>query len=390
MKIRPALAVSAAVLLAAVPAGASFESFISSLEKVSEVERAALVEEYLGSVEVPVVAGISAWFVYRDAAASKVSVAGDFNSWKAGADMMENVPGTDLFYLRMEFESDARLDYKFVVNGSRWIIDPLNLDQVTGGYGPNSELAMPGYEQPAEIIFDPDIPHGEVIEERFASKILGNARGIYFYLPPGYGDDEDRHYPVLFVHDGGEYISLASMIVVADNLIAAGEIDPLIMVFIDPVDRSGEYKAGEGFTRMIVEEIVPLVDVRFRIDSRSAARGMMGASLGGLISVHITWDNPGLFGFCASQSGAFMADYTDASRKVEAGPPRKIKYYLDWGTYEPEIAGTSEEMREAILRGGHELIWKVYHEGHSWGSWRAHLDDILRAFTGRNRDADGR
>ena len=178
------------------------------------------------------------------------------------------------------------------------------------------------------------------------------------------------------------------MCIVADNLIAAGEIDPLVMVFIDPVDRSSEYKADEGFTRMIVEEIVPLADARFRLDSRSAARGMMGASLGGLISFHITWDNPEIFGFCASQSGAFQANISEAVHMVEAGPPRKIRYYLDWGTYEPQIAGSNEEMREAILRGGHELIWNVYPEGHSWGSWRAHLDDMLRAFTGRNRDAD--
>ncbi len=389
MRIRKSLTVAAIVLLAAVPAGASFESFLSGLEKAPESERQAIIEKYLRPMDIPVVEGTSAWFVYIDAAASNVSVAGDFNSWKAGADMMEEVPGTDLFYLHREFETNARLDYKFVINGSRWILDPLNPDQVTGGFGPNSELAMPGYVQPAEIIYDPDIPHGEVIEERFISKILGNERGIYFYLPPGYESEETMFYPVLFVHDGGEYIKLASMVNVADNLIAAGEIDPLVMVFIDPVDRSGEYKSGEGFMRMIVEEIVPLVDDRFSLDSRPAARGMMGASLGGLISVHMTWDNPGLFGFCASQSGAFMADYTDAVKRVEAGPPREISFYLDWGAYEPAIAFSNEEMREAILRGGHELKCMVYPEGHSWGSWRAHLDDILKAFTGRNRDADG-
>ncbi len=384
MKILAALIFSVLLFTVTASAGTPFESFIYRLEKTPEVKRASLVEEYLGSAEVPVVEGTSVWFVYRDPAASSVSVAGDFNDWKAGMDILEKVPGTDLFYLRMEYESDARLDYKFVIDGSRWVLDPLNPARVTGGFGPNCELAMPGYLQPPEIIFDPDIPHGEVIEERFVSEILGNERGIYFYLPPGYSDGEEI-YPVLFIHDGGEYISLGSMVIVADNLIAAGGIDPLIMVFIDPVDRSGEYKSGKGFMRMITEEIVPMVDGRFRTDRDPASRGMMGASLGGLISVHITWDNPGLFGFCASQSGAFMRNYTDAVKMIEAGPPREIRYYLDWGTYETRIADSNEELREAILRGGHELIWKVYHEGHSWGSWRAHVDDILKAFSGRNR-----
>jgi enterochelin esterase-like enzyme len=157
------------------------------------------------------------------------------------------------------------------------------------------------------------------------------------------------------------------------------------MVFIDPVDRSGEYKAGPGFTRMIVEEIVPLVDSRFRVDTEPAAGGMMGASLGGLISVHITWNNADRFGFCASQSGAFFAGYSNVLKMVEAGPPRDIRYYMDWGSYERRIAESNEEMVDAILRGGHKVSWKVYHEGHSWGSWRAHVDDLLRTFVGRRK-----
>jgi len=383
VKLLTLLAASTLAFAAAEGAGDPFEAFIASLEEAPGSARPAMIEGYLDSARVPVILDTSAWFVYRDASASSVSVAGDFNDWKPGRDTLRKVPGTDLYCLRMEFENDARLDYKFVVDGSRWILDPLNPDLVTGGFGPNSELAMPGYVQPAEIIRNPGIPHGTVIEQMFVSDILGNERNVYFYLPPGYDSAEGGPYPVLFVHDGGEYIRLAGMVNVADNLIAAGRIEPLVIVFIDPVDRTGEYGGGSGFMRMIVEEIAPLVDGKFAVDRDPAGRGMMGASLGGLISVLITWQHPETFGFCASQSGAFMSDYTGAVRMVEAGPPRDVRYYLDWGTYERGIAASNEERREAILGGGHKLTWKVYHEGHSWGSWRAHLDDILIAFEER-------
>ena len=86
MKIQSALAIAAVALLAAGRAGTSFESFINRLEKAPEGERDTIVTEYLQTAEVPVVEGTSAWFVYRDAAASNVSVAGDFNDWKAGRD----------------------------------------------------------------------------------------------------------------------------------------------------------------------------------------------------------------------------------------------------------------------------------------------------------------
>jgi enterochelin esterase family protein len=348
-----------------------------------------MAEEFLGSNEVPAVSGTTAYFIYCDDSASSVSVAGDFNDWNPGADSMAKVPGTCLFYLKKEFEIDARLDYKFVVNGSAWTLDPRNPARVTGGFGPNSELSMPGYVQPFEIVRDPGIAHGELVTENFPSRIMEATRKIHVYLPPGYDDSGERLYPVLFVHDGWEYATLGSMVDVADNLLARGDIDPVVIVFIDPNERNSEYKASERFTSMIVTEVVPWVDGKFDVERDPALRGMMGASLGGLISVYITWNHPGLFGFCASQSGAFLPGYSQVIRMVEEGPPREIRYYLDWGKYERAIAESNEDMREAILRGGHELTWKVYPEGHSWGSWRAHVDDILTAFAGREAGTTG-
>ncbi len=380
----PAMAALVTPALCGAAAGGpgGFEDFLRELGNAPESGRQAIVEEFLGSKGSPIIEGSHAWFVYCGEDVSSVSVAGDFNGWKPGADMMARIPGTCLFYLGKEFEPDARLDYKFVADGGSWLLDPLNPSRVTGGFGPNSELAMPGYVQPAEIVRDPGSPHGELITESFHSTITAAPRQIHVYLPHGYAEQAGRPYPVLFVHDGKEYATLGSMVDVADNLIASGEISPIVIVFIDPVDRNSEYMADDRFMEMIVEEIVPWVEEEYRVSDEPSERGMMGASLGGLISVYITWNYPGIFGFCASQSGAFFPDRSTVMRMVEEGPRRDIRYYLDWGTYETDIARSNEEMREALLGGGHELEWHVFHEGHSWGSWRAHVDDILRAFAG--------
>ena len=77
--------------------------------------------------------------VVSDQVSSTITAAGDFNDWSTDADAMQNVEGTDFYYLTKKFESDARLDYKFVIDGSNWILDPLNPNKVTGGYGANGE-----------------------------------------------------------------------------------------------------------------------------------------------------------------------------------------------------------------------------------------------------------
>jgi enterochelin esterase family protein len=134
----------------------SFQEFIETVCSAPHEERQALVDSFMRDASgesFPLREDTLAHFVYRGDVSSGVSVPGDFNGWNPGADPMNGIEGTDFFYLTKRFEIDARLDYKFVLNGSQWIIDPLNPRTVTGGFGPNSELAMPGYRQPEEIIY---------------------------------------------------------------------------------------------------------------------------------------------------------------------------------------------------------------------------------------------
>ena len=55
-------------------------------------------------------------------------------------------------------------------------------------------------------------------------------------------------------------------------------------------------------------------------------------------------------------------------------------FYLDWGSYEPEISSAGIKMKDGLAERGYQLRWNEWHEGHSWGSWRAHLDIALKYF----------
>jgi enterochelin esterase family protein len=292
---------------------------------------------------------------------------------------MTSVEGTDFHYLTKSFEQDARLDYKFVVNGSEWILDPLNPRTVTGGFGPNSELAMPDYVHPEEIEFVSGIPHGRIDTFTHQSSILGNSRTVYVYLPPGY-DDASEPYPTLYVNDGGEYKDLASMNNVLDCLLSKGEISEVIVIFVDPVNRNTEYSLNPAYKNMVITELVPRIDSSYRTINSSSERAIMGASLGGLVSVYLAYEHPDVFAMCAGQSSAFYANGGQLINSIDNGPVIDISLYLDWGTYETGILQSNYDMREALLSKGYPLVQSEYHEGHSWGSWRAHTDDILKAF----------
>ena len=71
------------------------------------------------------------------------------------------------------------------------------------------------------------MPHGEVRERWYFSKTTEAWRRIYVYTPPGYDNDRDTRYPVLYLqHGGGEdetgWPKQGSVSFILDNLMAAG------------------------------------------------------------------------------------------------------------------------------------------------------------------------
>ena len=325
----------------------------------------------------PIIEDSLSHFIFICDSVESVQVAGDFNQWNPLQGMMRRVSGTGFHYLTRTFEMDARLDYKFVLDGSNWILDPRNPHTCMGGFGPNSELAMPGYRPPGEIRFDPALPHGRVDTLMFRGTAETTGRSVFVYLPPSYAEQTQRRFPALIVNDGRETLTLGSMSDVLDNLIGAGRIPELIAVFVDPVDRNREYRLNPEYKRLLALELVPWIDEKFRTVREPAGRGIWGVSLGGLTALEVASTYPEVFGLCASQSGAFWVDEAAIVECVRTARLKNTKMYLDWGSYEPSITAIHERMADILESRGCKVSARVWHEGHSWGSWRAHADEAL-------------
>jgi enterochelin esterase family protein len=319
--------------------------------------------------------------------ARHVFVAGDLNGWEPGRDEMNRVPGTDLFALSWKLDPAARIEYKLVVD-SAWILDPLNPLRAAGGFGENSEARMPRYRFPAESVTR-GVPHGNIDTTSFTGPAPARRTTVYVYLPPGYRSGTER-YPVLYVTDGGEYLSRASMNVVLDNLIAQGEIVPLIAVFIEPASdpedprtntRMSDYALNDRFIDALSEVLRPLLMKRYRMLEGPRNTGIMGASMGGLIATYAAFTHPETFGLCAAQSPSYQWGNDTLITIIRSGPVKNFRMYLSTGTIR-DAERRARIMRDIMREKGYAITYAECPESHNWLNWRGRLGEILRTFWG--------
>jgi len=320
--------------------------------------------------------------------ASRVSVPGDLNGWNPAADTMHRIEGTDFFYLSMTVDTAARFEYKLAVD-STWVLDPYNPQQSMGGFGPNSEVRMPGYTPPRDIAPREGISHGSVDTLSFRSRILHSTHPVLVYTPAGYRHSR-RSLPVIYVANGGEYLSLALMKNVLDNLIAEGRIMPVVGVFLvprtdinDPRTSTAmkDYAMSDDFVRSLVTELRPRLMREYRLRKDPAQTAIMGSSLGGLIATYAAFTRPDVFGLCAAQSPAYWLEGARMITTVEHSPRKDFRMYLDTGTFH-DAEQHARPMRDAMRSKGYLLHYEEHPEGHSWANWRARLGTILAFFWG--------
>ena len=185
---------------------------------------------------------------------------------------------------------------------------------------------------------------------------------------------------MILFHDGLEYVSLAGANNVLDYLIHHQRIEPVIAVFVPPVNRTNEYAGSQQnkFTQFIIEEIIPWIDARFRTIAIHEKRAVLGASYGENISLWLGMNHPEIFGNVAAQSSYIQGSIVGG---FQNNPKLELKIDMILGTY--DIASLIPMVRNFIPildAKGYTYQYHEYHEGHSWGFWRAHIDDALEMF----------
>lgn len=368
------------------------QTTLKSLSSTDSTTRENIWQELIKSNQIPLTLADSVTFLYRGEAKT-VAWMGDFNGWgydKEFQNQGKQIPGTDIWYLKTSFPKDARLDYKILINGSDWIVDPNNPYQQWSGVGggsPNSELRMPDWKPDPVMIPRENIARGTLEKDiLFNSKTLGYQVTYSMYYPANY--NRDAVYPVLYVTDGYEYLHdrMGNMKVILDNLIADGKIKPLLVIFIDhrePVNRSNNRRMTElamnnRYLNFIADEFIPAIENQHNVSKAREDRGIMGSSMGGLTAAYFAFSRPEVFGLAGIQSPAFWfkpAIYTLCDNPEN--PP--VKIYMTTGTIKDAEEG-ARKMKTILEKNTCTYQYSETNQGHSWGNFRDTIDEILLYF----------
>lgn len=333
--------------------------------------------------QTPIVSGTKAIFLW-EGAAKHVNIIGDWTHWRTQIPM-KRIRCTSWFYHTEELPVNARLQYKFVIDGAAWENDTRNPYVSQEGFGTNSEVIMPAYHDESwskpEYIEGKPLRRGEIVKVTVESIALSDSREVMLYLPHRYtlpdAEMSQAAYPLLIMHDGAESLSLGHFHHILDHLIHAGRIKPCVGVFIAPnlPKRNEEYTLNPAYLKFCTEEAIPkaLEEAQkrgFTISEQVLERCVGGASLGGLLATYMAFHAPNEFGVFFVQSPAYWWGKGVIFSKENMKNAALVRAILQTGTIADAQALTLR-MKQELETLGVKSHYHEYAQGHTWGNWRS-------------------
>src|ERR1700730_4534674 len=306
--------------------------------------------------------------------------------------------------------------YSIVVDGAV-TADPATRTFFGSGWD-NSGIEIPEPETDAAYYSPRDVPHGQVSQRWYYSKVTGTWRRCYVYTPPEYESNSRSRYPVLYLlHGWGEneqgWHTQGHVDFIMDNLIAEKKAKPMLIVMdnlnaVKPGEDASLYAArgtiarltvadaapaggGRGgfptnwggvFTDMMLTDLIPMIERTYRVAPGRENRAMAGLSMGGMQSFMTVLGNLDKFaflgGFSGSSGGRGGFDPKTSNNGVfaDAAAFNKKMKVLFLGIGSVEGPGT-KNFSEALTNAGiHNVYFESPGTAHEWLTWRRCLSDF--------------
>ena len=360
--------------------------------------------------------------------ATSVTVRGDFG---APAQMTKDEQG--VWSVTVGPLDPEVYSYTFDVDGIT-VLDPSNFQLSRDTTRNQNLLIVPG--EASDLYVVKDVPHGTVSKVWYDSPVFNMRRRMVVYTPPGYETGSEK-YPVLYVlHGGGgdeeQWLRMARVPQIFDNLIAAGKAKPMIVVMpngnANQAAASDAAPASTGLRRgapgvramgargaagargargggaaggyseeslsVIAEEYVKsvgaFIDKNYRVLPGSENRAITGLSMGGGHAFYTGMKNMNYYAwvgefstsmFGGLQSTGLSYDLDTAIGGVLKDPDnvnKKLKLlYISCGRDDPRLNAT-KEMTETLRNRGVKVVYTDWPGAHEWKVWRCALADMAQ------------
>jgi enterochelin esterase-like enzyme len=245
-----------------------------------------------------------------------------------------------------------------------------------------------------------EVPHGEVRAHWYFSKITGKWRRAFVYTPPDYDRNTRTRYPVLYLqHGAGEnergWIDQGRANFILDNLIAAKRARPMVVVvdsgYATAANAAATTNQGSGnpmratgaFEEVMLKEIIPSIDARYRTLAKREQRAMAGLSMGGMQTLNLTLRHLDQFAWIGAMSspprqGFELPTAYDGVFRDAVAFNQKVKLlWLGAGTAETRFHVGAVAMHEALDKAGvKHVFYSSAGTDHEWQTWRRSLHDF--------------
>ncbi len=207
-----------------------------------------------------------------------------------------------------------------------------------------------------------------ILTDSFYIPQLDRYRRVWMYLPSDY-HNSDKRYPVLYMHDGQNVFDAATSYSgewQADEILLQLEKNKGFQVIVVAIDngqkhRMSEYNpwnhvqygGGEGgkYIDFIAQTLKPAIDKKFRTKPEREHTGVMGSSMGGLISMYAIMAYPDVFSKAGVFSPSFWISNGKAySQATKNANPSTMKIYMLMGKKEGRMMVKGQKKMTKKLR----------------------------------------
>jgi predicted alpha/beta superfamily hydrolase len=317
------------------------------------------------------------------------------------------------------------MEYRFKVNRGTWGTVETDADgkdipnhTFTASKDGKVDVTVTGWIDNGKAVPGRVTMTGDVrLHKKFHSNALGNDRTLIVYLPPGYEQNKEKRYPVLYLQDGQNLFDEATsyqgiewgLDETAQRLISSGQMQPVILVgvynteqrtpeFTPPIGSASKSDSrGDQYAKMLADEVKSFIDEHYRTQADRGHTSIGGGSMGALIALYTAKMHPDVFGGVVALSPWLRINKQPVITDIvgDGAWLKNDSAYIDMGTdaghnYSGDAADAIPDAQQLLAAAekagvtqGKQFVYREIEGGkHNEASWNATAEQALLALYG--------